>query len=701
MKSSIDSSHFNVRNKHAESKSFPHQTLTNVTPKHLQTKSLWLMLCCQTVNLLTVAEQLTTWMLAITGLCLCWRALMNREQSTAPSKYVLIAFALAGIALLVITGKQLGLLLAMLHLLVFAYALKALELNNRSEYYQLSLLGIFILAISLLFQQTLYFAALVLLLISFNLVSLLQLFGAQTSLTKQYKSTLILILQSLPLAIALFIVFPKLPPFWKMPSAKSATTGISDNIKIGDIAKLALSDELAFRVNFNATAPGYSQLYWRGLVLDKFDGDTWQQANKPDANYVEWLKLENHTLSNSGNNTNDDQTNEANIISYQIFIEPTFQQWLFALDLAYDSVNEIVRTEQFNLYRDKPIAQTYSYQVSSDINATLAINITKHSFENNINLPNGNNPRLRAEAIRLRQLYSDDADLVAAVLQHFNKNDYYYSLEPNQLNGHRLDQFYFDTRIGFCEHYATSFVYLMRAAGIPARVVVGYLGGEYNPQAGYYSVYQRDAHAWAEIWQKGKGWVRIDPTAAVDPSRIENGFNEQLLSEQANYSDSLFTFNTYKQFAFLNNMRLQLAAIDYQWTKWVVGYSNDKQNKLLKQWLGKVKPWKIALIIASVLFSVMLLLAVYHFYRHRSLKEKASKVLYKKSLLIIEKHNITKPASMAALDFAKVVTEKAPNLSVAFNEITNLFIQLECAPLTNEQYQQTLNALKQKVKLLK
>lgn len=660
----------------------------------LKPKHLWLMLFCQVANILTIVAELSLWMLAIVGLCLCWRALITHQQQTAPSKAVLVILSIAGMSLLVMTGKQLGLLSAMLHLLVFAYALKALELNSRKEFYQMVVLGIFILALSLIFNQTLYFAGLILLLIVINLTLLLQLFETNVSFVRQYKKTAFLIIQSLPLAIVLFIVFPKLPPFWKMPSAQSSITGISDNINIGDIANLALSDELAFRVSFEEKAPAYSQFYWRGLVLDNFDGERWQQANVPDDTMVTWLKSQPQPSLTT--------TRTSQIFNYQIYLEPSFQQWLFALDVAYENMRDVVRTENFTLYRDKPINHVYSYNVTSDLNGQINTKLSLKQRQQNLQLPKQSNPRLTAEGMRLRKKYDNNNAIIDSVLKRFNQQNYYYSLKPRPLTGNKLDQFYFDTRVGFCEYYATSFVYLMRAAGIPARVVVGYLGAELNAQAGYYSVYQRDAHAWAEIWQQGKGWIRVDPTAAVNPTRVEQGFSEQLFAEQANFSQQLFTLNTLKNYKFIHHLRLQLAAIDYQWTKWVIGYSNEKQTKLLTQWLGKLTPWKIAAVVATVLISMMLFLTLYHVVKHRSAHDDDAIFYYKKALTILaKKHDIERSNNMAAREFSLYVSKHKPYLAESFTELTQTFEQLVFAPLNPEQYKKVLKRFKRQIKQLK
>lgn len=674
----------------------------------LRGNSLWLLLSSQLLNLTMISNQLSTWMLAIIGLCLCWRALMNVQDTAKPSKGVLVLLALSGSVLLAMMGKQLGLLNSMVHLLCFAYGLKSLELNARKDIYQLSLLGIFVLASALIFSQSIYFSLIVFLFVVFNFVLLNSLFMVEQTTIKQVKTTGLLFLQSLPLAIVLFIVFPKLPPFWKVPLAKSSTTGLSDSVQIGDIANLVGSDALAYRVDFGDFSPAYRQLYWRTLVLDYFDGVKWTTSNyfsaelkQYQANIEAGKPLNNHQQFRQNTGSNLLRRNPAadvinandQVINYQIIAEPSYQHWLFALDVAKVNDGEkIIQTPYYNLYALQEVTKALQYSVTSNLSMPLDFHLSKLGRETNLAIPEQSNPRLTAEGRRLRAQYKTDEAIISAVLQHFRQQNYFYTLQPPLLINNSLEQFYFETRAGFCEYYASTFAYLMRAAGIPTRLVLGYMGGELNPNGRYYSIYQRDAHAWTEVWLAGKGWQRVDPTAAVHPTRVESGFNDSLLAEQASLSNSLFSAQTFENLAFLNNIRMQLQALDYQWTRWVVGYSSQKQLNLLSQWLGKVQPWKMALIIGVILVSMMLVLWLVHFINNKEKKRvlKSHQQLYQTALNILSTKGYFRTSDESAKQFAYRIMQELQALPKAHAGLINCFLKLSQAFETLEY--QTLTA---------
>ncbi len=599
----------------------------------------------------------------------------------------------------------------MLHLLVFAYALKALELNNKKDFYQLFLLGLFILATSLIFNQSLIFSLMLVVIVIINLSVLLQHYSP----TEHYKTLFVtsgkLFLQSLPLAVVLFIVFPRLAPFWQVPRSNSATTGLSDRVSPGDIANLARSNELAFRVTFDGVKPSYSQLYWRALVLEDFDGNSWQRAEK---NKAQAKIIRREQLSYQVNITEPSPSAKLTApslpsasISYQVIAQPSYQHWLFGLDIAEISsktanYSSFVELPDFTLQAKEVVSQTLSYHVNSYLQAPLDVVISNELKERNLNFPEGSNPKLQQEANRLRQLYSDDMELAQAVLDSFREQKFYYTLKPPLLFDNTLDQFYFDTKQGFCAHYASAFTYLMRASGIPARMVTGYLGGEYNPNGDYYAIYQYEAHAWSEIWLAGKGWVRIDPTSAVDPQRVDNGFSAELLLEQASFNDSFFNFSSYRNLPIIKALRLNFAAIDYQWTRMVIGYTSKRQYDLLAQWFGKMKPWKTAAIIAVSFFSIILLLVLLrHLAQLKTVKQHQAPwlTIYQQALLLYSTKGITKPQAMTVSEFFTMSSEKLVSsesntnkktinkktiseIVISFNKLTQCFIKLQYQELT-------------------
>ena len=637
-------------------------------PFTLDRNTLLLLLIAQVLNFASLAQELAWWMLAIISLCLLWQVSIFLKKVIKPSKIVVNLLSVAGCILLIISARQLGLLATMVHLLCFAYVLKLFEIRQRSDFYQIVLLSLFVVSSSLLFSQTLYFSFYVAILVIVNLMVVFLHFAPSETLMATGKRSVKLVLQSLPLAIFLFIVFPKLAPLWQVPFAQSAKSGLSDSVSVGDIANLALSDELAFRVKFEGSAPRYSQLYWRTIVLEQYDGRTWKRKNPAKKRYKE--NLASIKIKAKGQSLN-----------YQVIASQSYQRWLFALgvsdvDRSAQNGTGIIIKEDYTLYNKETITKTLNYNVFSYLNSPLSLKLSEQHKKDNLQFPSSANPRLVAKAKELNRLYSNDIDLIQAVLENFNEDLYHYTLRPPILFNNSLDQFYFDTKAGFCEHYASAFTFLMRAAGIPARMVTGYMGAEYNPIADYYSVYQRDAHAWSEVWLEGRGWLKVDPTAMINPERIERGFSSDLLRELSLYSDNYFSLMRYKQFAWINEIRLQLQAIDYQWTRWVIGYSAKKQTDLLAKIIAVFSLWKIVVGSLVVFATIYLVLKRVYKPKTKAKQHEPHQQCYLQALAVLAKNDINKPKEMSAEQFALYVSTEQPNIAINFTRFTDLYITL-------------------------
>lgn len=649
----------------------------------------------QALNLLILTAELSLWFIALGCLCLLWQLAIYREIVTQPSRFIKSFVAITGCLLLAISAKEMGVLLGMIHLLCLAYLLKPFEMNARKDFYQLSVLGLFILATSFIFIYSIYFTALIFILMGLNFAWLLSYFSEQKRVINQYKVSVKLLLQSLPLAIVLFVFFPKISPFWHVPLANSAKTGLSDTVSIGDISELALSNELAFRVEFTEQAPSYSQMYWRALVLDQFDGVTWRRSKKTKQDIVNKAHLEQQL----------DFTKTQ--LSYQIIAEPSYQRWLYALDVAkLDEVkqNKIVYqlTDQTLISRDK-IAQPISYTVTSFINSPIAPSLDKAGQQNYLKFDQQSNPQLVSLAKKLKQDFSQPHAIVKQVLTKFRTEQYRYTLSPpllsNRSNNNTLDEFYFETQAGFCEHYASSFTFLMRAAGIPARMVLGYLGGEYNAQGNYYRVLQRDAHAWSEVWLPERGWVRVDPTAAVDPSRVEQGFSQQLLSEK-NALSANFDISNYLSGVWLSQLLLQFEALDYQWTKLVINFSQDKQNELLNDWFGDDFNYKSALIIASSLVIMAMLIWLFHWLSRPSSRSPQWILYYQQIHKQLNKLGLIKSNVQLQKHYANQVSQFDEQLGKSYQQFMSSYEKLQYQENTELEKLQLLQKSKKQYKQL-
>lgn len=603
--------------------------------------------------------------------------LISRLKPTP--KLVVMLFALTGAGIIIANGRSLGLLLSMVHLICFAYGIKSLEIKTRKDFYQLILIGLFLQACALIFIQSLWFTMLVVAAAVLNFGLLYRYFSASAEWKLPIMRSAKLLAYSVPLAAALFVFFPRLSPFWQVPLAEKAKTGLSDEVSPGDIANLARSDELAFRVEFFSNAPSKGQMYWRAMTLPYFDGQSWKRS--PEGRTASYLNLPADISRAAGQS-----------YQYQVMLEPSNQRWLYSLDTPFVEYNEassslkISRLYDYSLINDRPINATKSYQVTSFSSAVRGENMPrsfKHFFTN---IPEDNNPRLTELGIELSQTYANKRDIINQTLIHFREQAYFYTLQPPLLNknGRSLDQFYFDTRSGFCEHYASSFAFLMRAAGIPARVITGYLGGEYNQQGNYYSIYQYDAHAWTEVWLEGEGWVAIDPTAAVSPDRVSDSMSDALRQQRVNLAGS-FSWQAFSSAAWMLKIRMQIEAIDYQWNRFILSYTMDKQDELLRQLLGDGRLWKAALIIALTFLSMIGLLWLRNQWLSR---ERVSTVWQKQFMRVLKQLNLqgyTRELWQSPHKLVAPLNKAKMGLGSQYEELYKLYQQLSYQPMAERQ----------------
>lgn len=390
---------------------------------------------------------------------------------------------------------------------------------------------------------------------------------------------------ALPLLVVLFLFFPRLPPLWSVQlSGQQATTGVSDSMSPGDFANLGQSTELAFRVEFADKRPPQQQLYWRGLVFSEFDGVTW----RPSPQQREWQPAPQmpNWIANALATVPDEVKIAPN--RYQIILEPTQQNWLFGLDYPFAQQQDISITSNFTLRKDQPVTQQLRYDVLQFAPMRIDPVLSEASRRLNLALPSSGNPQARLLAQQLfAQSDSDPVRYIQAIERWINQTEFRYTLSPPRLNTNRIDEFLFDTKAGFCEHYSSSFTFMLRAAGIPARVVAGYQGGEPSRNGNVWEVRQMDAHAWTEVWLEGQGWVRVDPTAFVAPERVEQGMDALTQARGATmFGDGAGAQISYQQYQMLQTLRRLSDQASYYWQKDVVGYDQDKQADSLLKWFN-------------------------------------------------------------------------------------------------------------------
>jgi transglutaminase-like putative cysteine protease len=398
----------------------------------------------------------------------------------------------------------------------------------------------------------------------------------------------LLLAQATPVMLVLFLLFPRIQgPLWALPHPSGGgLTGLSDTMAPGSVSSLSLSDAVAFRVEFRSPPPDPSKLYWRGPVMWDFDGRTWRAGDS--------RPLRSRSVRLQGGS-----------IDYVVTLEPHDHRWLFAIDLPAERPEAATITQELELLATQPVRSRLRYAMSSYPEAVFGLDEDAAALQEATVLPDTFNPRAVALAASWRAQTSDPRALVERALALFNEQPFFYTLVPPELGIHSVDEFLFGSRRGFCEHFASSFVVLMRAAGVPARVVTGYQGGQFNTVGGYMIVRQSDAHAWAEVWFEDSGWVRVDPTAAVSPQRIERGIAAAL--PDTDPLPLLARADT----TWIRGLRFGVDMMTYGWNQWVLSYSQERQLAMLSGLTGQTLSWRgvsIMLILGTI--GVVALLAV-------------------------------------------------------------------------------------------
>jgi|TARA_B110000116_G_scaffold267694_1_gene280415 hypothetical protein len=569
--------------------------------KQMPRQSLFWVFVAQTIIIAPHLTHLPEWIVLTWLLILGWRIQMYRGLWRSPKTIEKVALvALCGVGLL-FGYSRLFALEPMVGLLVTAFLLKLLEMQQRKELLLVIFIGFFVTATQFLFSVTLAATA-------YGVISLLLLLVALVSANQDIRienshatvrKAVGLMLQSLPLMLLLFIFIPKLGSLWHVPSLKNiAKTGVSNSMSPGDFSRLGLSNEVAFRVTFDTELPRQSQLYWRGLVFSNFDGRRWSPisdfSQSQSQNEVLWA------ASNLEARSNDWQMLDipGRETRYQVMLEASQQSWLYSLPMPTEWGGATGLSRDMTLLSKNPITERLTYELVSTFNFEFEPERLSSLGEfQATQLPLDFNPKTQQLALKWLREEGSAKGLMERILRLYN-DKFTYTLQPPMLGRHSVDEFLWTTQKGFCEHFASSFVFFMRSAGVPARVVVGYQGGELNPLDNYLIVRQKDAHAWAEVWFQGQGWVRVDPTAAVAPERIEQSLEASLSSADASLVGGFL--GRAGAFGWVKQLQLQWDSSNYRWQLWVLGFDRNRQNDFLKKLLGGLQAWKITLAFISV-----------------------------------------------------------------------------------------------------
>ncbi len=528
-------------------------------------------------------------------LLLIYRVIGTFYPRILPGTGLVIALSIITFIIFFFSARNLSASESSISFFLILSGLKMLELKRRRDLHFSILLGFFVVITVFLHSNSIGITALMI----FSVVGMLSILidCSRIIVTNDnlyaIRHALTLSIQALPVAIVLFFLFPRFSgPLWSFNLDDSAgKTGLSDRVSPGSISRLIQSNEVAFRVVFDKKIPTQEQRYWRGPVMWQTDGKTWYRS-------LELIQ------------ENDMRIDGSDLFFYTVFLQPSGNPWLVLLDLPFKSPVDSMITKDFQVWTERPVGQAIRYEGTSFATVTHS-HLSEQQRKLGLQLPDNVSDRMRQLAASWKNKHSDPSAIVQAALSHFNRNNFIYTLRPPMLGSNPTDEFLFETKKGFCEHYATSFVLMMRLAGIPSRLVTGYLGGEINPKSDYLLVRQSDAHAWSEVWLPASGWMRVDPTAAIAPERIEHSLDINSLSQEG--SEAIFIANYPGLLGDLKrNLNWNLDALNHQWQRWIIGYDKKRQLGFLSDigldWVSFRNLPVLAITVTMTIFFLIVLL---------------------------------------------------------------------------------------------
>ena len=610
-------------------------------------------------SLLPHMQFLPIWITGAFFFCGAWRYWIEKHRRPLPSTWFRVSLALVCFLGVLATYESISGVGPGSALLAVMAALKLLETRQRRDQFVLLFIAIFLVMSALLREQYLWSLPYLLLAVLLTMSAWLRMSAVtQVPVLKSFMAGGRLILYAVPLAVAMWIFFPRIAtPFWAVPiDTSAATSGLSDSMSPGDISSLSLSNKVAFRVTFDDAVPEPRDRYWRGLVLSNFNGRTWSSRGP---SFVQ--------------NASDEIAGNGEPVVYQITLEPTHQHWVFALDRPVDwSLRQTFMGAQQQLSRIHPIDKRIIYTAESYVDYRTEVDLNRSYRERYENIPEGSNVRTTELAVAMREAAGSDEAFIEDVLTKFHEEEYFYTLEPPPLGSNPVDRFLFDTRQGFCEHYASAFAVMMRAAGIPARVVLGYQGGELNPMGGHLIVRQADAHAWNEVWLEGVGWRRVDPTSAVAPERIDQGRSESM------FGGAGAAWGLSAPSELLYQLTLTWDALNTKWNDWVLGYGPENQNKFM-QWLGMDDPdWqKMMFTLLGIVIALILLISFLLMLRYRPPAKDRALILYER---FVRKSQLVPNTGESPSTFATRAADDSSLSETSVESITRSYLDARYGP---------------------
>ncbi len=612
-------------------------------------------------------DHLPLWVSITSVILLAWRAYITYSGNALPQRWFLLLLTFGGVASIFATfhtlfGREVG-----VTLLVLLAVLKPLEMRATRDVTVLIYLAFFIIITNFFYSQSIATAVYMLVVLLVITTTWLHAQARNILLKARLRVAAVLLLQAIPLTLILFVLFPRVPgPLWGLPQDAYASSGLDEKMSPGSLSRLSLSDAVAFRVSYQGTIPRRDQMYWRGPVLWQFDGRTW-------------------TPGQPAFNIRPQFSDVSQPVNYSVTLEPHNKTWLFALDMPEKVSLPVSITDDARLLNKEAVTARLRYEARSNLSYHANLQETAQQLQRGLRLPplaETLNPQALQLAASWRANSANDAEVMRSALSYFNRQGFIYTLEPPLLGEHNIDDFLFKTKQGFCEHYASTFVFLMRAAHIPARVVTGYLGGEFNSVGNYYIVRQSDAHAWAEVWLAGQGWVRVDPTAAIAPERVERGLSASVANNTA------LPFMERNPPQWLRKLRLNWDAVANQWNQWVLGYDTERQFAFLTRLGMESVTWqKMALNMATAAGLLIGLFALFMLRKLYVSSTDKTQLAWLRLCKKFAKIGLPRAAHEAAHDYAARIATARPELAAAIHDLAERYSALRYGKVQDELVQ--------------
>ncbi len=611
------------------------------------------------------------WLSALAGLLMFWAIRLWWKDERLPGRWVLFLLVIVGCSGILIEFRSLFGRDAGVAMLVVFMAMKLLELKSQRDAVVVVVLGYFLLLTHYFYSQSIPTGLWLLFALWLVTATLIRLHGGPASTTRaslRYAASLCL--QAIPFMLVLYLLFPRISgPLWGLPSdAHAGMTGLSDTMSPGSISRLAQSADIAFRARFSTTPPAKQKLYWRGPVMEQFDGTTWRlHDNRGTSPQLETLSAP---------------------LRYEMTLEPHNQRWILALDAPVQLPEGLNASNVLAVTQRLPVTERRRYELAASLDYRFNVDEDPRALSRNLALPPGVNPQARALAERWRNSDHRPSAIIGQAQALFAA-EFTYTLQPPLLGQNGIDEFLFKTRRGFCEHYAGAFVFLMRAAGIPARVVSGYQGGEFNPLDGYLVIRQSDAHAWAEVWLEGQGWVRVDPTASVSPTRIETGIADALP-----FGEPLPALVQWRA-DWLRTLRYRWEAVNNAWNQHILGYDPQRQRELLSRLGLPDTDWRSLATVLGIACSLLVAaMTAWTLYQRPAIDP--ARRLWLTALRQLARRQVDCAPWETPMAVAQRVREQRPELAETFQNVVDAYLQARYGKSNNN-----LNALREAVARLR